>query len=93
MEGYGSIFISWYIKTNFLDDRDAFMEFGTATPPIYSTEPVKEGVLLSAWSVIEDFSACYIFYIFMAFLCLDYISTTDNVELTLVCTEVCYEYP
>ena len=41
MEGDGSIFISWYIKTNFLDDRDAFMEFGTATPPIYITEPVK----------------------------------------------------
>ena len=42
MEGDGSIVISWYGETNLLDDKDAFItEFGTATPPIYSTEPVK----------------------------------------------------
>ena len=42
MEGDGSIVISWYGKTNLLDDRDTLiLEFGTANPPIYSMEPVK----------------------------------------------------
>ena len=42
MEGDGSIVISWYGKTNLLDDRDTFItEFGADTPPIYSTEPAK----------------------------------------------------
>ena len=38
MEVDGRIVLSWYGKTNLLDDRDAFItEFDTATPPIYST--------------------------------------------------------
>ena len=38
VEGDGSIVISWYGKTNLLDDRGAFItDFGTAIPPIYST--------------------------------------------------------
>ena len=42
MEGYGSIVIRCYGKTNLLDDRDAFnTDFGTATPFIYSTGPEK----------------------------------------------------
>ena len=65
------------------------MEFGTPNPPIYSTKPVKEGVGLSARSAIEDFSARCMFDIFVAFLRLDYVSTSDTVDLTLVCTEVC----
>ena len=59
-------------KTNLLDDGEAFItEFGTTTPPIYSTEPVKEGVGLSAWSAIEDFFACCMFDIFVEVLHLD----------------------
>ena len=42
MEGNGIIVISWYGKTNILDDRYAFiMEIVTTNPPIYSTEAVK----------------------------------------------------
>ena len=37
MEGDGVIFIIWYVKTNLLDDRDAFIVgFSTSTSPIYS---------------------------------------------------------
>ena len=69
MEGDISIVISWYRKTNLLDDGDSFItEFVTANPPIYSMEPVKEGVELSARSVIKDFSARCIFDIFVAVL-------------------------
>ena len=65
MEGDGSIVIIWYGKTNLLDDRDAFITvFGTDKQPIYSTEPVKEGVGLSARSAIENFSARCMFDIF-----------------------------
>ena len=89
MEGDGSIFIIWYGKTNLLDDRGAFItEFGTATPHIYSTEPVKEGVGLSAKITIEGFFDHCIFYIFVAVLCLVYVGSSDTVDLTLVCTEV-----
>ena len=57
MEGDGSIVIKLYVKTNLLDDRGAFItKFFTANPPIYSTEPVKGGVGLSARIAIEDFS-------------------------------------
>ena len=90
MEGDGSIVISWYRKTNLLDDRGAFItEFGTATPPIYSTEPVKEGVGLSASSEIEDFSARCMFDIILAVLRLDYACNYDTVDLTLIFTDVC----
>ena len=42
MEGDFSTVIIWYAKTDLLDDRCVFItEFGTATPPIYSTEPLK----------------------------------------------------
>ena len=65
MEGDGSIVISWYGKTNLLDDRDAFVtEFGTAIPYIYSTETLKEGMVLSTRSAIEYFSACCMFDVF-----------------------------
>ena len=90
MEGYGSIFIIWYGKTNVLDDRDASITgFGTATQPIYSKEIVKEGALLSARSAIEDFSVRCMFDIFVEVLRLDYVGTSDTVDLTLVYTEVC----
>ena len=56
MEGDGIIVISWYGKTNLLDDRDTFFtEVVSDTPPIYSTEPLKEGVGLSARTATEDF--------------------------------------
>ena len=49
-------------KTNILDDRNALItDFGTATLPIYSTEPAKEGVGLSARSAIEDFFDLFMF--------------------------------
>ena len=76
MEGYGNIVISWYGKTNLLNDRYALItDFGTATPPIYITDPVKEGVVLSARSAIEDYSALYMFDISVAVLHLDYVGT------------------
>ena len=90
MKGDGSIVIGWYGKTNLLGDRDALITgFGTDSPSIYSTEPVKEVVGLSARSVIEDFSARCILDIFVAVLRLDYVGTSDTIDLTLVCTEVC----
>ena len=90
MKGNVSIVISCYGKTNLLDDRYAFItEFGTASTPIYSTEPVKEGVGLSERSAIEDFSARCMFDIFVAVLCLDCVGTYDTVDLTLFFTEVC----
>ena len=64
MKGDGNIVIRWYVKTNLLNDRYTFItDFGTATPPIYITDPVKEGVVLSARSAIEDYLpvACLIF--------------------------------
>ena len=60
-----------------------------ATPPIYSTEPVKEGVGLSASSEIEDFSARCMFDIILAVLRLDYACNYDTVDLTLIFTDVC----
>ena len=90
MEGDGRIVIILYGKTNLLDDWDAFItELVTATPPSYSTEPVKEGVGLSARKIIEDFSARCMFDIFGEVLHQDFVGNSDIVELTLACTEVC----
>ena len=89
MEGDGNIVISWYGKTNLLNDRYALItDFGTATPPIYITDPVKEGVVLSARSAIEDYSARCMFDISVAVLHLDYVVTYDTIDLILVCTKV-----
>ena len=90
MEGDGSIVIKLYVKTNLLDDRGAFItKFVTANPPIYSTEPVKGGVGLSARIAIEDFSARCMFDIFLVVFCLDYVSTYNNVDLALFFTDFC----
>ena len=58
-------------------------------PYIYSTETLKEGMVLSTRSAIEYFSACCMFDVFLAVLRLDCVGTSDTADLILVYTEVC----